>query len=69
MSGQLYAPATLSPGKKPPAPIEQEAGWAAEPVWTTWRRKFLTLPGLELRPLSRRRYTDYAIPAPRQYHT
>jgi hypothetical protein len=26
------------------------------------KRKFFTLPGLELRPLSR--YTDYAIPAP-----
>jgi hypothetical protein len=30
------------------------------------KRKFLTLPGLELRPLSRpaSRYTDCAIPAP-----
>jgi hypothetical protein len=32
------------------------------------KRQFLTLPGLELRPLGRqhvaRRYTDYAIPAP-----
>jgi hypothetical protein len=32
------------------------------------KRKFLTLPGLELRPLSRpdrgRRYTHYATPAP-----
>jgi hypothetical protein len=26
------------------------------------KRKFLTLPGLELRPFGR--YTDYAIPAP-----
>jgi hypothetical protein len=26
------------------------------------KRKFLTIPGLELRPLGR--YTDYAIPAP-----
>jgi hypothetical protein len=26
------------------------------------KRKFLTLPGLELRPLGR--YTDYVIPAP-----
>jgi hypothetical protein len=35
------------------------------------KRKFLTLPGLELRPLSRQpvtiRYTDYAIPAPNFY--
>jgi hypothetical protein len=28
------------------------AGWAPVSVWTTWRtEKFLTLPGLELRPL------------------
>jgi hypothetical protein len=24
----------LSPGKGPPVPIVQEAGWAPEPVWT-----------------------------------
>jgi hypothetical protein len=24
----------LSPGKVPPVPIGQEAGWAPEPVWT-----------------------------------
>jgi hypothetical protein len=24
----------LSPGKGPPVPIAQEAGWAPEPVWT-----------------------------------
>jgi hypothetical protein len=23
----------LPPGKEPPVPIEQEAGWAPEPVW------------------------------------
>jgi hypothetical protein len=39
-------------GKEPPVPIGQEAGWAPEPVSTTWR-KFLTLPGLELRLLGR----------------
>jgi hypothetical protein len=25
---------TLPPGKEPPVPIGQEAGWAPEPVWT-----------------------------------
>jgi hypothetical protein len=25
---------TLAPGKGPPVPIVQEAGWAPEPVWT-----------------------------------
>jgi hypothetical protein len=24
----------LTPGKEPPVPIVQEAGWAPEPVWT-----------------------------------
>jgi hypothetical protein len=24
----------LAPGKRPPVQIEQEAGWAPEPVWT-----------------------------------
>jgi hypothetical protein len=24
----------LLPGKEPPVPIGQEAGWASEPVWT-----------------------------------
>jgi hypothetical protein len=44
----LHALAALTPGKEPPVLIGKEAGWAPEPVSTTWR-KFLTLPGLELR--------------------
>jgi hypothetical protein len=31
VSGELHAPAALLPGKEPPAPIGQEAGWAPEP--------------------------------------
>jgi hypothetical protein len=35
VSGQSQAPAALlPPGKEPPVPIVQEAGWAPEPVWT-----------------------------------
>jgi hypothetical protein len=35
VSGQRHAPAALlPPGKGPPLPIVQEAGWAPEPVWT-----------------------------------
>jgi hypothetical protein len=34
MSGQRHATAALYPGKEPPVPIVQEAGWALEPVWT-----------------------------------
>jgi hypothetical protein len=52
VSGHLHAPAALLPGKEPPVPIGQEAGWAPELVWTIWR-KLLTLPGLELPPFSR----------------
>jgi hypothetical protein len=37
MSGQLHAPAALPPGKEPPVPNGYEAGWAAEPVWNSWR--------------------------------
>jgi hypothetical protein len=38
VSGQLHAPAALHPRKQPPEPIEQETGWAPEPVWTLCRR-------------------------------
>jgi hypothetical protein len=38
----------LPPGKWPPVPIEQEAGWAPEPVWTDARGKILLpLPGIK----------------------
>jgi hypothetical protein len=31
------------PGKEPPVPIRQEAGWAPEPVWTLWsKEKYLS---------------------------
>jgi hypothetical protein len=41
----------LAPGKGPPAPIVQVAGWAPEQVWTHRpRRKVLSpLPGIESR--------------------
>jgi hypothetical protein len=34
VSGQHHAQAELYPGKGPPVPIIQEAGWAPEPVST-----------------------------------
>jgi hypothetical protein len=46
-SDRLHFPATL-----PPIPTGLEAEWAPEPLLKTWRQ-FLTLPGLELRPLGR----------------
>ena len=36
--------ATLLPVKKAPVPIEQEVGWAPEPVWTFWRRQKSLVP-------------------------
>jgi hypothetical protein len=30
----------LSPGKGHPVPIGQEAGWAPEPVWTTFQKSY-----------------------------
>jgi hypothetical protein len=45
-------PGSFTSGKEPSVPTGYEAGWAPEPVWTTWR-KFLTLSGLGLRSLGR----------------
>jgi hypothetical protein len=43
-SGQLHAPAALSPGKKPPVPVEEEAGRTPEPVWQLWSREKRVAP-------------------------
>jgi hypothetical protein len=55
VSGQRHAPAALlPPGKGPPIPIVQEAGWAPEPVWTQRiEEKSFAPPGIEPRSLSR----------------
>jgi hypothetical protein len=54
-----------TPGKVPSVYIGYEAGWALDDME---KRKFLTLPGLELRilclPVIASRYTDCIIPAP-----
>jgi hypothetical protein len=43
----------LPPGKEPPVPIVQEAGWAPEPVWTQrLEENPLPLSGIEPRPSS-----------------
>jgi hypothetical protein len=51
VSGQRHAPAALlPPGKVPPVPIVQEAGWAPEPVWTQrLEEKSFAPPGIEPR--------------------
>jgi hypothetical protein len=35
---ELRARATVYPGERNPVPINYEAHWALEPVWTFWRR-------------------------------
>jgi hypothetical protein len=65
----------LPPGKEPPVPIVQEAGWASEPVWTQRLegKNPLPLPGIEPRSPSgpARSQTLYCLsyPAPRKYST
>jgi hypothetical protein len=46
VSGQRHAP-----GKVPPVPIVQKAGWAPEPVWTQKLEEKSLLPLLEMEPL------------------
>jgi hypothetical protein len=51
VSGQLHAPAALLPEKSLENPLD-EAGWAPKTgLEDVENRKFLTLPGLELRSL------------------
>jgi hypothetical protein len=42
VSDHVHTPAALPPGTLPPVRIEQEAGWAPEPVWTLQRENELT---------------------------
>jgi hypothetical protein len=54
VSRQRHAPAALYPRERPPVPIVQGAGWAAEPVWKRGYRKILSpLLGIEPRSPSR----------------
>jgi hypothetical protein len=54
MSGQRHAPAALlPPGKGPPVPIVQEAGWAPEPVWTQRIEEKSFAPAGDRTPIAR----------------
>jgi hypothetical protein len=54
MSGQLHTPASIPPGEKVPA-THRIGGWMDPRAGLddVEERTFLTLPGLELRPLGR----------------
>jgi hypothetical protein len=68
VSGQRHAPAALlPPGKGPPVPIVQEAGWAPEPVWTQRIEEKSFAPAGDRTSIAQsvaRLYTDWATPAP-----
>jgi hypothetical protein len=49
LSGQIQAPAGLLTGKEPLVSIRQKAGFAAEPVWTTWTGQ---IPDMEYRAVA-----------------
>jgi hypothetical protein len=53
----------LPPGKGPPVPIEQEAGWTPEPVWTQGLEEKSSAPAGDRTPVVQsvvRHYTDWA---------
>lgn len=62
VSGQMHAPARITPGKAPWYPLNRRlGGGGAEPVWTFWRgENLLPLSGLAPRTVERavRRCTD-----------
>jgi hypothetical protein len=43
----------LPPGKGPPVPIVQEAGWAPEPVWTQMLEEISSAPAGDRTPIAR----------------
>jgi hypothetical protein len=43
----------LPPGKGPPVPIVQEAGWAPEPVWTQRLEEKSSAPAGDGTPIAR----------------
>jgi hypothetical protein len=68
VNDQRHAPAALlPPGKGPPVPIVQEAGWAPEPVWTQRLEEKILCPAGNRTPVVQpvvRHYTAWANPAP-----
>jgi hypothetical protein len=71
--GQIRAPAAIPPGKEPPPPTHWIGGWVdpRDGLNDAEKRKFLTPPGLELRPLGRsaRSQSLYRLRYPGTYNT
>jgi hypothetical protein len=53
VSGQRHASAALYPGERTPVPIEQEAGWAPELVWTKRLEEKSFAPAGDRTPIAR----------------
>jgi hypothetical protein len=61
VSGQIHAPAALTPGKEPAVLTGWEVGWDPEPVRTLWRKGKSLAPAGNGTPAVNtvpRRYTD-----------
>lgn len=50
--GKLRAPAAFLPAKYPPVPIEEEARWALEVLWTLYRAETAQTPAVNGNPFS-----------------
>jgi hypothetical protein len=67
VSGQHRPGRALPPGKEPPIPIGQEAGWPPDPVWMQRLEKKSSASVWDRTPGGQsvvRCYTDWATPAP-----
>jgi hypothetical protein len=61
MSGQLHAPAALTPAEGALVRTAEEVGCASQPVWTLWRREKSLNPAGNRTPAVQpiaRSYTD-----------
>jgi hypothetical protein len=57
----------LAPGKGPPVPIVQEAGWAPEPVWTQRLEEKILSPLLGIEPRLPARPARFRFAMPNMY--
>jgi hypothetical protein len=67
VNGQHHDPGTLNPGKGPPEPIEQEAGWTPGLVWMQRLEEKSSASVEDRTPVAQskgRYYTAWATAAP-----
>jgi hypothetical protein len=59
--GQIHSSSTLSLGKESLVPIEEEAVWASDLMWTFWTKEKLYIESYNMQSSG---YTVYTVPAP-----